>query len=37
LSAELVAYAQKLEQEVLDKVEVLNEEGWEKYALRLKK
>lgn len=38
LSGELAAYAQRLEKEVLDKVDILNEEGWEKYAAdRLKK
>lgn len=37
LSGEMEVYARKLEQEVLGKVEVLEKEGWEKYAERLKK
>lgn len=37
LTSDVEAYAHKLENEVLGKVEVLEGEGWEKYVARLKK
>jgi phosphoribosylaminoimidazole carboxylase len=37
LTSDVEAYAKKLENEVLGKVEVLEGEGWEKYVARLKK
>ncbi|ORX37788.1 AIR carboxylase-domain-containing protein [Kockovaella imperatae] len=37
LTAEIEAYAKSLEEEVLGKVETLEQEGWDKYVERLKK
>ncbi len=37
LSTKMEGYANQLEDEVLGKVETLEAEGWDKYAMRLKR